>query len=314
MTLRDGRTVAFDDIGDREGFPVIYNHGFLNSRLGRGPDDTAATRAGLRVICLDRPGYGGSSPQAYYTLWGWAADVQQVADHLGIGRFAVLGWSGGCAYSLAIARYLDDRVTHGVLVSSGVDDPQVYRLVQMYRLVHWFFIVPGLLRGIPPLQQALPARMSRQAHADLDALVESFLTPHASNPLSEPDRALLRDPTMREQWKANWTEVFRQGPAGVIPDYMAVDRTEGFHVQDVRQHMDLFHGDRDIAVKPLAGKMMAEHLPDADLYIIRGAGHLCLLSHWEQILSAVAARAPTQTTTPLSDVPSTGTSPAPAAR
>ena len=38
MTLRDGRTVAFDDIGDRNGFPVIYNHGFLNSRLGRGPD------------------------------------------------------------------------------------------------------------------------------------------------------------------------------------------------------------------------------------------------------------------------------------
>ena len=147
-----------------------------------------------------------------------------MADHLGIGRFAVLGWSGGCAYSLAIARYLDDRVTHGVLVSSPVDDPQVYRLV------HWFFIVPGLLRGIPPLQKALPARMSRRAHADLDALVESFLTPHASNPLSEPDRALMRDPTMREQWKANWTEVFRQGPAGVIPDYMAVDRTEGFHV------------------------------------------------------------------------------------
>ena len=68
MTLRDGRTVAFDDIGDPGGFPVMYNPGFLNSRLGRGPDDSAAIRAGLRVICLDRPGYGGSSPQAYYTL------------------------------------------------------------------------------------------------------------------------------------------------------------------------------------------------------------------------------------------------------
>jgi pimeloyl-ACP methyl ester carboxylesterase len=308
MTLRDGRTVAFDDIGDPDGFPVIYNHGFLNSRLARGPDDSAASRAGLRVICLDRPGYGGSSPQAYYTLWGWAADVQQVADHLGIGRFAVLGWSGGCAYSLAIARYLDDRVTHGVLVSSPVDDPQVYRMV------HWFFLVPGLLSGIPPLQKALPTRMSRQAHADIDALVASFQTPRASNPLSEPDRALLREPTMRDQWKANWTEAFRQGPAGVIPDYMAPDRTEGFLVQDVRQHMDLFHGDRDIAIKPIASQILAEQLPDADLHIISGAGHLCLLSHWEQILTAVADRAPTHTATSLSDVTSSGTSRAPVAR
>jgi pimeloyl-ACP methyl ester carboxylesterase len=294
MTLRDGRTVAFDDIGDHDGFPVVDNHGLLASRLARPPEETAAAEAGLRLICVDRPGYGGSSPQAYYTLWGWAADVQQLADHLGIGRFAVLGWSGGCVYSLAIARYLDDRVTHGVLVSSPVDDPRVYRVV------HWFFLMPGLLRGIPPLQRALPARMSRQAHADIHALVASFQTPRASSPLSEPDRALLREPAMHDQWVANWTETFRQGPVGVIPDYMAADRTERFRVQDVHQHMDLFHGDRDIAIQPVAGQMMAEKLPDADLHILRGAGHLCILSHWERILSAVADRATAETTVPAS--------------
>jgi pimeloyl-ACP methyl ester carboxylesterase len=245
--------------------------------------------AGLRVICLDRPGYGGSSPQAYRTLWGWAADVEQLADHLGIGQFAVLGWSHGCAHSLAIARFLDDRVTHGVLVSSSaawVDHPQALRSV------HWSLRMPWRLRHLPALQKALPAVMSRQGHADIDAFVASFETPNGRNPYSEPDCAVLREPAVHEQWVANMTAVFSQGSAGAIPDYMAIYRTERFRVEDVHQHMDLFHGDRDIAVKPIASQILADLLPDADLHVIPGAGHLCILSHWEQILQALADRAP----------------------
>lgn len=294
MTLRDGRTLAFDDIGDRDGFPVMYNPGYLNSRLARPPDDAPVADAGLRVICLDRPGYGGSSPQAYRTLWGWSADVEQLADHLGIGRFAVLGWSNGGPHALAIARYLDDRVTHGVLVASSaawVDHPQAVRSV------HWILRAPWRLRHLPALQKALPAVMARQAHTDIDALVASWETPNARNPLSQSDCEVLREPAVHRQWVANMTEVFRQGPVGAIPDYMAPDRTERFRVQDVGQHMDLFHGDCDIAVKPIASRILVNLLPDADLHVIPGAGHLCILTSWEQLLSALADRAPAPTTT-----------------
>lgn len=299
MTLRDGRTVAFDEIGDRDGFPVVYNPGFLNSRLARPPAETFAGQAGLRVICVDRPGYGGSSQQDYRTLWGWATDIEQLADHLGLGRFAVLGWSHGGPHSLAIARYLADRVTHGALVASSaawVEHPQAMRSL------HWMLRMPWRLRGIPALQQALPAFLARQVHSDVESLVTSYETPSRSNAYSEPDCAVLREPATHTQWVANMTETFRQGPVAAMPDYMAPARTERFRVQDVHQHIDLFHGERDITVKPVASRILADLLPDADLRLIPEAGHLCILSHWQQILQALADHVPAQTPTHVSGI------------
>ena len=111
LVLRDGRTLAFDDVGDPAGYPVVWHHGSMSCRLLRHPDDSLAAAEGLRLICVDRPGYGRSSPQSGRTLRGWADDIEQLADHLGLGRFAVAGASAGGPNALAVARYLEGRVT-----------------------------------------------------------------------------------------------------------------------------------------------------------------------------------------------------------
>src|SRR5690606_27010059 len=56
------RVVTIDEVGDRGGVPVIYLHGTPESRLARHPDDGLAAAAGVRLLAVDRPGYGGSSP------------------------------------------------------------------------------------------------------------------------------------------------------------------------------------------------------------------------------------------------------------
>ncbi|MFE9258987.1 alpha/beta fold hydrolase [Streptomyces sp. NPDC006879] len=38
MPLTDGRTLAYEDYGDPEGRPVVFTHGFGDSRLIRHPD------------------------------------------------------------------------------------------------------------------------------------------------------------------------------------------------------------------------------------------------------------------------------------
>lgn len=90
FTLRDGRKLAFDDVGDPAGYPVVWHHGSTTCRLLRHPDDSLAAAAALPLACVDRPGYGGSSPQTGRTLHGWADDVEQIADHLGLDRVMAL--------------------------------------------------------------------------------------------------------------------------------------------------------------------------------------------------------------------------------
>ncbi|NEE56132.1 alpha/beta hydrolase, partial [Streptomyces sp. SID8455] len=70
----------------------------------------AAERLSVRWVSYDRPGYGGSSPLPGRDIASAAADVRAIADALAIGRFAVLGHSGGGPHALACGALLPDRV------------------------------------------------------------------------------------------------------------------------------------------------------------------------------------------------------------
>src|SRR5436190_2942006 len=87
----DGRTLCFAEWGDPDGFPVFGLHGTPGGRLNRHPDESRYAEAGARLITYDRPGYGGSDRLAGRSVVDCVADVEAIADHLGIARFAVTG-------------------------------------------------------------------------------------------------------------------------------------------------------------------------------------------------------------------------------
>ena len=99
----DGRTVGFADYGTPDQTPVVWCHGGPGSRLEPSFVADAAARAGLRLIGIDRPGYGRSTAQPGRTIGGWVPDAIAVVDHLGIDRFVTFGVSTGGAYALALA-------------------------------------------------------------------------------------------------------------------------------------------------------------------------------------------------------------------
>ena len=115
ITLRDGRRLAYSVAGPEDGFPVLYFHG----AIGTAPAIGAGVQAlGLRCVCVSRPGFGGSDLAPGRTMLGFAADVEQLADALGLERFAVVGVSAGGPYALACGHALADRVTAIGAVSS----------------------------------------------------------------------------------------------------------------------------------------------------------------------------------------------------
>ncbi|WP_420234115.1 alpha/beta hydrolase [Pseudomonas sp. ABY48] len=109
--------------GPEDGRPVIALHGWLDNANSFAR--LAPRLEGLRVIALDMAGHGHSGhrpPGAGYALWDYAHDVLQVAEQLGLKRFALLGHSMGAIVSLVLAGSLPERVTHLGLID-GVIPP-----------------------------------------------------------------------------------------------------------------------------------------------------------------------------------------------
>ena len=98
-------------------------HGLPGSHVQASLLDKHARRAGVRLIAPDRPGFGGSPPAPDRTILSWTHDVQQLADHLGLARFGVLGISCGGAYALACAHELGERLHYtGLIAGMGPMD------------------------------------------------------------------------------------------------------------------------------------------------------------------------------------------------
>src|SRR5512139_3720722 len=101
IQLRDRRSLSCAEYGDPQGKPVLFFHGTPSSRLFRHPDDSIAASLGVRLITVDRPGFGLSDPKPGRILLDWTDDVIELADAFKIERFAVAGVSGGGPYAAA---------------------------------------------------------------------------------------------------------------------------------------------------------------------------------------------------------------------
>lgn len=146
IQLRDGRTMGFAECGDLTGRPVVLLHGEPGSRLFC-PDERATEQARVRLITIDRSGYGRSDPRPDPTVLGWASDFAEFIGLLDLPPCPVVGWSGGGPYALAAAFHAPDRLSVvGLAASVGpLDD------------------VPGQWDEVPPEGRVQNAMLSRRS-------------------------------------------------------------------------------------------------------------------------------------------------------
>ena len=90
LILPDGRKLGYAQYGSPNGKPVFMLHGMPGSRLDAGHFDDIGKELGARVIGIDRPGIGWSSPQPGRRLSDHVKEVEAVADALGIERFRIM--------------------------------------------------------------------------------------------------------------------------------------------------------------------------------------------------------------------------------
>jgi pimeloyl-ACP methyl ester carboxylesterase len=280
LRLADGRTLAYAEHGDAGGAPVLFFHGLPGSRLTRHPDESMATSAGIRLFTFDRPGYGRSTAQPGRRIVDWAGDVEEFAAGAGLERFAVVAWSGGAPYALAVARALRNRVERVVLVApiaplagtSATRDlsPALRRRVRIARLAPW-------LVGL-----SVARDVRAFAHDPERALDRVFAGAPAC------DRDVLTDDAIRTMYVESRAEAYRQGPRPVLQDALLYLRPWGFEVGDVETPVRIFHGELDETITPAHSRQLAALLPKQESTFVDGEGHMLCLTRWEDVLRAAA--------------------------
>lgn len=278
VQLADGRKLAYAEFGDGRGVPAFYFHGWPGSRLEAAPFDDAAARIGVRLIALDRPGYGGSTFKRKRSIGAWPRDVAAVAAALSIERFAVIGLSGGGPYALACARALPRAQVLATLIVSG-EPPQVTRRAPWHRraLARWSHHTRVFVRGFFALQ-ALGVRGAPRFTMALVARSLAF---------SRRDRELWKSRELREGFAENLREAFRQGTRALDEDLRLYTQPWDFDLEDISAPVRWWHGedDRIVPIRHVRQEIIA--LSDVTPSYQRGEGHFLVLEHVEEILRAV---------------------------
>jgi pimeloyl-ACP methyl ester carboxylesterase len=283
IQLQDGRWLGIAEYGDPEGKPVFYFHGTPSSRLLH-PDEATTTSLGARLIILERPGFGLSSFQPRRTLLDWPADVVEVADQLGIERFAVVGASGGGPYVAACAYRIPQRLTAAAIVG-GIGPTDVPELAESMPAVRrkGAFIgrhIPGLLRPIIWLTQN-PQRNPQR-------FFERYTTHNPS-----ADRVLLDQRAFQNMLKASYAEATRAGIRGFAWEVRIASRPWGFRLQDIPIEVQLWHGEEDTSTPLIMAQHMADAIPNCRTRFLPGEGHFLLFTRWREILSALVRESDT---------------------
>jgi pimeloyl-ACP methyl ester carboxylesterase len=292
VRLDDGRRIGYAIYGARDGRPVVFFTGTPGSRLdGRvGGAETVALERGVRVIVVERPGYGLSDRKSGRRVVDWADDVRQVADRLELDRFAAYGYSGGGPHALACGARIPERVT-AVAAVSGNGVPGI----------------PGALEGMGPNERLLH-RLTRISPWLVDGVYRLVRRNARRNPdrffrdfqkdCSDSDRALLEDTSIREAFLATVLEAFRSGVGGAVDDWVAVGRHPwGFRPEEVRAPTALVFGAADRIVPVAHGRDLARRIAGAHIHEVPGEGHLLIIARLGEILDALQAAASSTSST-----------------
>jgi pimeloyl-ACP methyl ester carboxylesterase len=277
ITVRDGRRIGVAEYGIPDGPPVFWFHGTPGCRWSI-PNDEVTTSRGIRLISLDRPGYGASDAHPERTFATWADDVADCADALGIARFGLAGASGAGPYLCSCAARLSARVT-GVLMLGVVapfDDGSISDMPWLRRLVLWCVTHTPQVTAMT-ISWLNPRRLP------------AFTYRLAVNGFPEEDLARLRQGDLWETKVLIVREAFRLGTSGFVTDLALLVQPWGIDFDAIRAPVFLWHGERDRSTPIAMGRRLAREISHAELTVLPDVGHYVHVTHWGAALDRAAS-------------------------
>jgi pimeloyl-ACP methyl ester carboxylesterase len=264
----NGRRFGVSEFGDPQGNPLLYFHGCPGSRLEGGLTHPKATVLGLRVICIDRPGYGLSPMDTGRTLAGWPKDVLALTRAMGVESFGVLGVSGGGPYAAACAAALPEHVLAAGLVCSMAPVDCCPVVKRMWPLIRLLF---SMARNFPEATRLLLRVAGRIILINPNGAISllSALAP-------APDNGVLADREIRRVLSCSLREALRQTADGAVFDLMLYQRPWNVSLESIRVPVLLWHGEKDVTVPVEMGRYLSRTIPGCAAVFHPGEGHISL--------------------------------------
>ena len=323
VILPDNRTLGYAEYGSPNGTPLLYFHGFPSSRLEAYSIHSIASRLGIRVLSLDRPGFGLSSHDPHRRITDWPTDVQAFASQVGLSRFAILGVSGGGPYSLACAERLSRSKLSavGVLAGAPVWDrgirtrgvPWYARLTYLlgnfwpsglrilsYGLVEtlrWIMRTGPVERSIDGwLEAVTKAKAAKEkkenendGHVELEK--ESLFATTSAEEGDKQQEVVRSIAQRRESLMDLIFEGFAQGTSGFVHETRLLTGNWGFKFEDVAyDKVQMWHGSKDTNAPVRSIRNMAESMPYCVLKEYDD-DHFSMGNHLEEVLEEIIAEA-----------------------
>lgn len=278
LRLPDGRRLAYRVYGRRTGRPFLAFHEGLGSSLLPVGMDGLAARMGLRVICVDRPGFGQSDSLPEFNFTRVAADIETLCDHLGIGRLDIFTMLSGASAGLLTAIQLGDRVGNLVFISgrapaagprSSARDP--VNLMRARIEAH-----PWVMETLFSL---LRIRLSKP-------LVLTFMRRSAQG--SPGDLAYLENhPEGVAYVEAYIREALDLTRRGVVDEMRALQRSQNMTLEGLRARLLVWHGEQD-QFAPLDQLLSFARDRVDEVVLFPDVGHFLPLREWPALLQRLS--------------------------
>ncbi|WP_020665977.1 alpha/beta fold hydrolase [Amycolatopsis nigrescens] len=272
-TLPGGRLLGWAEWGPAHGTPVLFCPGAATTRsLGFGP--AAVDALGVRLIAVDRPGLGASTPLPGRTFADFAGDLSRFAELRGLGRPAMVGNSQGAPFALACAA---EGVCSALAVVSGSDE----------------IAAPGFADALPAELRELVGRSvsdpagAQAVFAGFDAEALWRLVIDGSG---DADLAVYREPRFETAYRRAMAEAFAQGSDGYARDTVLAMGRWPFDPAEITVGVDLWYGEQDTGHSPDNGRTLTARIPGARRHLVPGIGGAVLWTHAEPILRTLLDR------------------------
>jgi pimeloyl-ACP methyl ester carboxylesterase len=269
VLLRDGRELAYTEYGPAGGTPIVFLPGAGCGRLMSFGDELLDKRD-VRLISVDRPGLGLSSPDPEKTFASVAADVAHLIDELAGRPVPLIANSQGAPFGLAVG---EAGAATCVVLASPVDDMAhpVTRslLADDYR---------ALIDGVA----ADPGRVL----TELSTVTSVGLADMVMRDYPEGDTPIYGDPAFRLRYSAALSDGFRCGADGYARDCVLVMTAWPDILFPASVPVTLLMGVEDRAHSPDRGITLAARL-GATRTAVDGVGGSLLWARPDLVLDAL---------------------------